>query len=229
MNREVKAAIGLLLIIVGLIAYLEMTQSDAVIQKVEPIEEVTLVPEPVEVKVVKNTPPAPQIVEPPKPVLLPKPVVVTPPPAPVNPKPMPAPTPMPQKAVESDTIAVETSIPKTYRVKKGDTVSAISESILGSIHFQKALLAANPELVPSQLVAGIELIMPERSALEPIAAKYNERNKGDYMIQKGDNLYKISQKAFGSSKHVKAILDLNPTLDPRKLVVGSKIRLPEAP
>jgi LysM repeat protein len=228
MNKEVKIAIVLLLFIVGLIAYLEMTQNDAVINHVEPIEDIILVPEPV-VKVVKKNPPVRVVVAPPIPKVVdpaPKSVILTPPPAPVQPKIMPT---VVKKPMDSSEIAVESSIPSTYRVKKGDTVSAISERVLGSIHFQKSLLEANPELVPSQLVAGIELVMPPRSTLESMAMKYNERKEGDYEIQKGDNLYKISKKAFGSSKHVKSILDLNPNLDPRKLVVGSKIKLPELP
>jgi nucleoid-associated protein YgaU len=154
MNRELKAAIALLLVIVGLIAYFEMNSTEEVLGPVEPIEDVTLVPEPIEVEV------KPQVELPVEPIA-PKPPAVA---KVVVPEPMPEPVVAPEPVVvnqdpilekpvidvvpeePSDLIKVSPSIPSEYIVQKGDTVSGISEKVLGSIHFQKLLLNANPEL-----------------------------------------------------------------------------------
>lgn len=258
MNREVKAAIGFLLLIIGLIAYLEMGQDEVALPDVEPIEDVTLVPEPVEVKVLGGASATPSRSEDrtatspavaPKPVT-PKPVapVVAPQPRPESvaptansavgvseePKPSsPAPVaassaPVQTSEKKSDKIAVEASFPSQYRVKKGDTLSGISESVLGSIWFQKAFLEANPELQPhDKLVPGMILQTPQRATLEEIAARVNEKSEGDYVIQKGDNLYKISKSQLGTSKRVSEIMELNPQINPLKLQVGAKIKLPK--
>jgi LysM repeat protein len=71
--------------------------------------------------------------------------------------------------------------------------------------------------------------MPNRNDLEVLADEVNSKRslEGDYVIQKGDNLYKISKKLLGSTKYVKEIVNLNPNVDPRRLIVGSKIRLPK--
>lgn len=50
--------------------------------------------------------------------------------------------------------------------------------------------------------------------------------QSEYVIQRGDNLYRISERLLGSTRRWKEIQDLNPGLDPTKLKVGQKIKIP---
>lgn len=47
-----------------------------------------------------------------------------------------------------------------------------------------------------------------------------------YTIRKGDILGEIAQRELGSSRHWKAILELNPGVDPKKLKPGQELVLP---
>ena len=46
------------------------------------------------------------------------------------------------------------------------------------------------------------------------------------MIQKGDVLSRIAQRELGSASRWKEIVALNPGLDPNRLMVGKKLRMP---
>lgn len=47
-----------------------------------------------------------------------------------------------------------------------------------------------------------------------------------YVIRKGDTLWSIAERTYGSGKKWRDIAALNPTIDPRKLAVGQQILLP---
>lgn len=49
---------------------------------------------------------------------------------------------------------------------------------------------------------------------------------GSYVVQKGDTLYGISRKVYGSNARVKDIIAANPGIDPNAIKVGQKIVLP---
>ncbi len=48
-----------------------------------------------------------------------------------------------------------------------------------------------------------------------------------YRVASGDSLYTISQKIYGSPKHISALQAANPGLDPKRLKVGQTIKLPD--
>ena len=48
-----------------------------------------------------------------------------------------------------------------------------------------------------------------------------------YTVVAGDSLYTISERALGSSKHVNKIIAANPGINPSRLKVGQKIKLPD--
>ncbi len=50
-----------------------------------------------------------------------------------------------------------------------------------------------------------------------------------YVVRHGDTLTSIAQRVYGSSRMVRAIERANPGLDPRRMLVGRRIRLPAAP
>jgi LysM repeat protein len=222
MSREVKVAIGVLVCIIGMIVYLEINKQEDVVPYVQPIPEVTLVEEPIKPVVPVK---APEPVKPVVPVAPPKVEQVA-----VKPVSVVAP-PVEKKVSDAPAlIAPNPRLAEHYVVQKGDTVSIISERELGSIHFQSALMEANPELQPHRLYPGIELMFPSRDKLEDIAERVNSKrvSSGDaYLIQKGDSLYSIARQQLGSPNRVKEIIELNPEIDPMKLPVGSRLKLPK--
>lgn len=51
----------------------------------------------------------------------------------------------------------------------------------------------------------------------------------DYIIREGDTFERIAEREFGSSRHARAISQANPFVDPTRLRIGRKIRLPLDP
>ncbi len=77
----------------------------------------------------------------------------------------------------------------------------------------------------------------EKAAQEPAAAKKAETPKpaaektaparpATHTVRKGDNLYKISRKYYGSDKYVPAIIKLNHLKDANTISHGMKLKLP---
>lgn len=74
----------------------------------------------------------------------------------------------------------------------------------------------------NQTGADRERANPDPGTERPLAAA----GPTEYTIRVGDTLSEIAMNQLGSIRHQPAILKLNPGLDPKKLVVGKKIRLP---
>ena len=72
--------------------------------------------------------------------------------------------------------------------------------------------------------------MPNRDRLEEMANEINKKKlapgKDSYRIQKGDSLYSISKKIFGTPKRVKDLIEANPQVDPYRLKVGTYLNIP---
>jgi nucleoid-associated protein YgaU len=136
----------------------------------------------------------------------------------------------------------------TYVVKKGDTLERIARRHLDDPRRWTEIQALNGNIDPRRVRLGQKLVMPARrasrgttpSAKNPATTKPREasykkptpapaKNQGGeyYVVQPGDVLGKISLKTLGTSKRWREILDLNPKVDPRRLMVGTKLRLPK--
>lgn len=244
MNREIKITLVVLLGLVGVIVFLEINQSDDVLPEVEPIDqlevieetpEVVPVPAPVPIEVegdesgaaggnridqsnLEGLPEELPEIEPEEEAVVEVESVEE------GGRGLQAPE-------DSEVLKIASQIPSTYLVKKGDTLSQIAEKVLGSVQFVPALLESNPELQPHQLYVGVELEMPSRDVLQAIVDKAetlqsDETGPGFYRIEKGDSIYRISKKVFGTTKRVSEILEMNPNIDPRQLKIGQIIRLP---
>lgn len=55
-----------------------------------------------------------------------------------------------------------------------------------------------------------------------------QRRQRDHFVAKGETLSKIAQEQLGSSRRVNEIVAMNPGLDPDRVYVGQKIKLPAA-
>jgi nucleoid-associated protein YgaU len=52
---------------------------------------------------------------------------------------------------------------------------------------------------------------------------------GLYVVAAGDNPWKISARIFGDGRHAQKIVDANPGLNPARLQIGQKLRIPALP
>jgi LysM repeat protein len=140
-----------------------------------------------------------------------------------------------------------------YKVQAGDTFDSIARKRLGGAGMVGELQKLNPKIVPSKLQVGTELVLPSPAELaakkvapavagapdkpaadksttdkpaadKAIAAAGGERS---YTIAKGDNFELIARRELGSARRVDELRDLNPALDPTRLKVGQRIKLPK--
>ena len=138
-----------------------------------------------------------------------------------------------KELVKVDVGSVPEVIPASYKVIKGDTLSQISQKYIGSIKYLPLIMEKNPELRVDQLYAGIEIKLPTRTEVETYKklnlaqSRIIPKGASAYIIEAGDTMNKISIKKFGDRSKVKEILEMNPNVDPRKLLIGSLLILPQ--
>lgn len=110
--------------------------------------------------------------------------------------------------VEESPVAVETSEPTSPDPADADPVSPwinLTESLPSD--------EQDPDLIVETVEIGAEIAGAGRT----------------HEIVAGDNFSKLAVQYLGSSKHTALILKANPDVDPRRLQVGMKIRIPAAP
>lgn len=102
-----------------------------------------------------------------------------------------------------------------YTIQAGDTFFLLAQRFGISLD---AILAANPGVNPNNLQIGQVVCIPAPAPPKPECPGFF------YTIQPGDTLSELA-KRFGTT--VKSIIDVNPGIDPRNLIVGQKICIPE--
>ncbi len=105
-----------------------------------------------------------------------------------------------------------------YNINPGDTILSIALRFGTSV---EALLAANPDIDPYNLVVGQRICISQRFQEPPMCPTRNF-----YVIRQGDTFGAIA-RSFGVSQA--DIMRLNPDLDSRNLVIGQIICIPLAP
>lgn len=122
---------------------------------------------------------------------------------------------------------VDTTVPAAgseYVVVKGDSPAKIAKKNGVST---KALLAANPGLVPTKLKVGQKLTIPaggktSADAATPSVAAGGDTAGATYTVKSGDTLTKIAKKNGTTAKAIQAANGLTTT----KIKVGQKLKLP---
>ena len=84
----------------------------------------------------------------------------------------------------------------------------------------RALLASNQPAALSDQSAR------NRSASGPVPNRASPPITGEYAVQAGDTLSSIAEDVLGDARHWDLIAKANPFVDPNKLKVGQKLRLP---
>ena len=85
--------------------------------------------------------------------------------------------------------------------------------------YSTQFLGNSPEAGTSHLKSG-------QAASEPASQPAGGIIYNEYVVVAGDTLGKIARKVYGNSHDDSVILDANPGLDPRKLVVGQVLKYP---
>ena len=133
---------------------------------------------------------------------------------------------------------------RVYTVVAGDSLSVIAQRELGTCKRWPEIAALNGNLDPARLQQGMVLRMPAAdadaakklvaeaatpapvpSAPAPAAAPVPVAG-GSYTVRSGDMLSVISQRELGSAQRWREIVALNPGLDPDRLIVGARLRMP---
>ncbi|MFT5283925.1 MAG: nucleoid-associated protein YgaU [Planctomycetota bacterium] len=123
-----------------------------------------------------------------------------------------------------------------YTVAKGDTLSEISLSQLGTSTRWREIEKLNG-VRASSLKVGMELRMPARLAkdgggsasrsVQTKPAKTTAKAGGtNYEVSSGDSLWLIAQRQLGDGNRWAEIASLNSDINPNKLVVGTALAMP---
>jgi len=124
---------------------------------------------------------------------------------------------------------------RTHVVAKGDTLAEISKKYYGTTTKWKEIVKLNPGVDPESLKVGQKLTLPEGASLTPAAPNpgggaaapaESGSGFGEYTVQSGDTLESIAVKELGGRKGVKRIIEANPGLDPSKMRLGQKLKIP---
>ncbi|MCU0863540.1 MAG: LysM peptidoglycan-binding domain-containing protein [Planctomycetes bacterium] len=143
----------------------------------------------------------------------------------------------------------------TYKVKAGDSFESIARTRLGSAALRPELQRLNPDVAPNRMRVGQDLVLPSPAEIarlskpaadpKPATAKVDGRTaiadaaaqkkvavevaaaERSYTIGKGDTFERIARAELGSSKRVEELRELNPAVDPTRLRIGQRIKLPK--
>lgn len=118
------------------------------------------------------------------------------------------------------------NLPATYTVKEGDSLWQIAQTLYGSGYNWVDLAQENGLTNPNSIVVDQELRIPK---VEPKAVKtaVQETISGDsYTVVKGDNLWKISLRAYGDGFQWTKIAETNSLVNPNLIHPGNVLKLP---
>lgn len=132
---------------------------------------------------------------------------------------------------------------REYTIRPGDTLSEIAQRELGTKNRWRDIVELNPGLDPAKLRVGTKIrlsgavegesgqpVTPQtKLASDKPAAKPTAKPTAggrSYTVRAGDTLSQIAQRELGTQSRWRELVELNPGLDPAKLLVGTTIRLP---
>jgi len=166
----------------------------------------------------------------------------------------PAPTPGGAVVQHIPVIVPPTTQPATsgteYVVQRGDSLSRIARMKLGAESRWQEIANLNPRIDPKSLSVGQTILLPQGAAklasapatlstqrtveakaptakkpTPPAVAKKSSSSRS-CTVQKGDTLRSIARRELGDEKRWKEIAGANPGVDPAKLAIGQRLKLP---
>lgn len=151
-----------------------------------------------------------------------------------------------QAQMEQDQAQVEMEQKKNVHVvKPGESVSSIARDVMGSVDYADEIVAANSLKNPEVIEVGQELTLPEvgvtaAPTTAPTEAPKMEKKQGEttstttagkiegttYVVQKGDTLMTIAERAYGNKSMYTRIMSANGIRNPNRVEVGMTLKLP---
>ncbi|MDP0491001.1 MAG: LysM peptidoglycan-binding domain-containing protein [Verrucomicrobiota bacterium JB023] len=109
----------------------------------------------------------------------------------------------------------------SHRVRPGDTLSEIAQRYgVGLAN----LMAANPGVDPLRLQIDKELVIPGRESVGSTTHFQPGSGTITHTVQAGDTLSEIAER---HGVGLDALLSRNPQVDPRRLKIGTKLKIPK--
>jgi LysM repeat protein len=128
----------------------------------------------------------------------------------------------------------------THKVQAGDSFDSIARRKLGRASLRTEIARLNPDVAPNRLQIGQELVLPTTAELAALArgsaaptptpappTPDSRSATAMYTIAKGDTLEGIARRHLGSASRTADLRELNPGIEPEKLRIGQKIRIPQ--
>jgi len=123
---------------------------------------------------------------------------------PVTPPARPRPASPPVAAPASPPVAPQA--PRTYVVKKGDTLSSIAREQYGDVAKRRLIQKANNLSDPNRIFVGQKLLLPPAEKSTPAPAAAGGRT---YRVKKGDTLWSVAERFLGDGKRWREIQRAN--------------------
>ncbi len=121
---------------------------------------------------------------------------------------------------------------KRHVVGEGDTLGSISQKYYSTSKRWQDIERANPGIDAERLYVGLKIVIPDvpADAATPIkpAVEAASGDVGEYAVKAEDTLTSIAERFYkdGSRANVDRILKANPGVDPNRLRVGQKLKVP---
>lgn len=129
---------------------------------------------------------------------------------------------------------------RLYSVQQGETLASICRREYGSTKWLGALADYNKSTVPdpARMRVGVTIRLPEAAiltgervasaapAVQPSAGPAPSGALRTYTVKPGDIPGRIAQTQLGSARHVDALMEANPGVDPRRLKPGMVLNIP---
>lgn len=127
--------------------------------------------------------------------------------------------------------------PRKHKVVKDDTLESIASKELGDRSLVAEIEKRNKGINPKNLKIGTELVLPSKKEVEALkgpSAKAPAKDAAKdgatrtYKVKDGDTFTSIAAQQLKDKdgKRVHELVDLNKSIDPRRLHAGMEIKLP---
>ena len=133
-------------------------------------------------------------------------------------------------AEDSVVISAGTIQTMTYTVQPGDTLSKIAKKFLGSASEWRRIYQDNEAIIknPNIIRVGQKLVINLSGKTTTVSSNATAINANTYVVQPGDNLWKIAKKVYGQGFVWRKIFDANSNVvsNPGNIHVGQVLLIP---
>ena len=120
----------------------------------------------------------------------------------------------------------------TYTVMPGDTLGKIAAKYFGNANMWRKIYADNGDVIknPDKIRVGqkLRIILEVQAAGKEESSNAGNVSNTNYVVQSGDNLWKIAKKAYGQGYYWKKVYEANQKVisNPGSIRVGQNLYIP---